>query len=333
MSIERIRADAAKADQMIMSMARGGAAVAEAEPEAPEASTEAGVQEQATEQVAAVAPTEQATPPAAPATEDNAPAVDVLEQVREESRKWEQRYRSLDGMIQARDRQIEQLTQLLSQMQQAPAKEPEPPVQRKPKVSAEEVEQFGSDLIDVQRRVAQEEVEGLQAQVAELQNLVKSMTEKLTGVESTTKATAQDTFETKLSRHFADWRQVDADPAFSTWLKAVDVRQRMFATAVQEQNAEDVAYFFKEYAASLPKPSDPAPQPKPSAQLEKQIAPGRARAVPAPAQSQTDKKQWTKSEIASFYAHGRKQYPEQEYAKLERDIFAAQREGRVDFTR
>jgi hypothetical protein len=315
MSIERIKQDAAKADQLIRDLAKSDVAVAEEESEEEAAQPE--VEEQQTDQgVVADA-----------ATEDQSSANPDLDRILQESAKWEQRYRSLDGMIQARDRQIEQLTHLLANMQQAPAHTAEQPKQSSKLISKEDEDAFGADLIDLARRVAKEESGSY---ISQLENKLAQLTEQLQGVAQTTAVTVHDRFENQLTQAVPNWRQIDADQKFIEWLQANPTRNKVFAEAAKAQDVQGVAYFFEEYAGKAPQG---AAKPTVDPRLEKQVAPGRSKSVPTAAKSQPDKKQWTRTEIAGFYANGRKQYSTEEYAKLERDLFNAQKEGRVDFTR
>lgn len=312
MSIERIKEEAAKADQMIKELAQGPEA-----DESPEVVSEAAqpeVDEQQTDQgVVADA-----------ATEDQSDAVSLL---REEAAKWEQRYRSLDGMIQARDRQIEQLHQLVAAMQQAPQKEvPEPEPKGKKLVNKEDEDAFGADLVDLNRRVAKEELEGY---TSRLEQRLAELEQRLYGVAQTTAVSVQDRFEQKLAEHFPEWKTVDTDPAFIEWLKSNSTRLRVFSEAARSHDVEGTAYFYQEYGQAHPvKKAAPAIDPR----LEMQLAPGKAKSVAPQPKSQPDKKVWTHSEIVRTYKD-KKSFSPEEFLRVEREIANAQREGRVDFSR
>lgn len=316
MSIERIKEEAAKADQMIRDLAKGDVAVAEesedqeaAQPEVEEQQTDQGVVADA-------------------ATEDQDSEAPEVDRVREESAKWEQRYRSLDGMIQARDRQIEQLHQLLAAMQQAPKADPaeDKPQSKKSLVGKEDEEAFGADLIDLARRISREEsgayIEQLKSEIAELQ-------QQLTGVAQTTAVTVHDRFEQQLASAVPNWKQIDNDPKFIAWLQDSPTRHKVFAEAAKAMDVQGVAYFFEEFAGKAASEEKPKTDPR----LEKQLAPGKSKSVPTAAKAPQDKKQWTRSEIAEFFAQGRKAYSPEEYNRIEREVFSAQKEGRVDFSR
>lgn len=312
MSIERIKQDAAKADQLIAELSRGASGVEDEQTGVNAEDQHQDVEQNNDEGVVAAA------------TEDQGSAAEQARQS-DDAAKWEARYRSLDGMIQARDRQIEQLHQLLAAMQSAPQVKEEPAAPAKPLVGKEDEESFGADLIDLARRVAQEQSG---AYIAKLEQKIADLEGRLSGVAQTTAVSVQERFENAIGNVVPEWKKIDSDPKFIEWLQSVPSRQRVFADAARAQDAEGVAYFYAEYAEKFGQA-----QQSNKSQLEKQVAPGRSRNVAPPARNTSEKKQWTRSEIASFYMHGKKQFSAEEYAKLEKDLFAAQREGRVDFTR
>ena len=319
MSIERIKEEAAKADQMILELAkRADSSTSDESPngenaEADQEAVQPEVDQQQTDQgVVADA-----------ATEDQN---DDVSRVLDESKKWEQRYRSLDGMIQARDRQIEQLHQLLASMQQAQAAPEAPAKQDKAKlVGKEDEDAFGADLVDLARRVAREESG---AYVAKLEGTIAELQQQLKGVAQTTAVTVQDRFENQLAAAVPNWKAVDGDPKFIEWLQSNATRMKVFSEAARNQDVDGVAYFYKEYPGAQ-KTEKQAVDPR----LAKQVAPGKSKAVTPAAANPAEKKTWTRSEIAQFYADGKKRFSQEDYVKLERDLFAAQKEGRVDYTR
>ena len=319
MSIERIKEEAAKADQMILDLAkRADSSTSDESPngenaEVDQEAVQPEVDQQQTDQgVVADA-----------ATEDQN---DDVSRVLDESKKWEQRYRSLDGMIQARDRQIEQLHQLLASMQQAQAAPEAPAKQDKAKlVGKEDEDAFGADLVDLARRVAREESG---AYVAKLEGTIAELQQQLKGVAQTTAVTVQDRFENQLAAAVPNWKAVDGDPKFIEWLQSNATRMKVFSEAARNQDVDGVAYFYKEYPGAQ-KTEKQAVDPR----LAKQVAPGKSKAVAPAAANPAEKKTWTRSEIAQFYADGKKRFSQEDYVKLERDLFAAQKEGRVDYTR
>lgn len=253
-----------------------------------------------------------------------------LDELKKRAELWEQRYRSLNGMIESRDRQIESLHELISNMQAmqpaVPAEEesePEPDP-----ITKEDVESFGDDLIDLARRVARAESA---EQERKMQARIQELEEQLYGVAEQSNASAQDQFLAKLRTRIANLDQINTDPKFIEWLQQSQTRQQMFNAAVSNLDVPGAAWFFETWAEQQ-SAKTPAP-PKTDPRLERQVAPGKSRSVPSPAQNQDgQKRQWTRSEIVNFYKTIGS-YPQKERDKIERDIALAQQEGRVDFTK
>lgn len=326
MTTERIRQAAAEADQMIAELARGAQNAPAGAAQEADAGDVAVLE-------APAAPVEPSPEPAPVVEQQLDPARPTPKRELEDG-PWRERYLSLHGMIQARDRQIEQLHQLIASFQAAapqaaPAAAPAPTKN----LTDADKEVYGADMVDMAQRAARD---AMQSHIDQLMQKIAAMEKQLQGVTQVTAETAQTSFESRLDAAAPGWRKTDTDPGFIAWLRDLDVRQRMYAAAVQSQNVKDTAYFYNEYVRST-QPAATAPAAAPTdtrkQELERQVAPGRSRAVASPAQAPQEKKTWTRSEIAAFFTNGRRMYSAEEYSRLERDIFAAQKEGRVDATR
>jgi hypothetical protein len=318
MSLARIRQQAEKADQMIEDLKAGKFDSPEEPTSEVQEEVEAPVEEPTEDQ--GVATTEQ---PVAKQETDG-------ESLREQAELWEQRYRSLDGMIKSRDKQIQQLHELLAGMQQTAQQKSVSSEEDQPLLTKKDEEDFGSELVDMARRAAREEFRALKA---EFMKEIEGLRKNITHVSEVTQETVQSRFEMQLDDATQKrWRTLDTDPKFIEWLRSRPARNRVFVTAVQEQDATTVADFFNEYAALADQQRQKVEEPKQSrvAQLEKQVAPGKSKSVGSPDSQAGGKKVWTRTEIAQTYAN-KKQYKADEFQQLERDIAAAQREGRVNY--
>lgn len=313
-----IKAAAERADQMIAELAKQSQA-----PEAPEEETpvEEVVPEQ--DQGVAVEP----DPVEEPRAESDAAA-----QLKEDAAKWEQRYRSLDGMLQSRDRQIADLHQLLANMQAAGTPKPEPAAPKKPLVTPEDEATYGADLLDVTRRVSRDEMaaytQALEARLAGLQQQVQGMSQ-------VTAETVQERFHARLTQIAPTWETIDKDPAFLQWLKSSPVRYRIFEESAQAQDTVGVAQFFQDYEMLTGKPETSAPTTPPAVdpRLARQVSPGKSRGTPTPT-TDGNQRQWTQSGMREFFTNKlNNKYPKEEAARLEREVFAAMKDGRVDYSR
>jgi len=254
-----------------------------------------------------------------------------LDQLKRQLEKADQRWKSLQGQINSKDQQIEQLHQLLANMNQASAQQPQTAEASQPKgYSNEDVDAFGEDMIDLVKRVS--------AQVAaqtvnELQSTVKSLESKVGQVEKVSTTAASASFEDHLEKTFPGWQELNEDPGFISWLQDSQTRLNLFGEAAQAKDAAEVAEFFRLYADKVGwKPKSAARNQKKD-QQRRQIAPGKSVSGAAPStQSQPDEKIWTRTEIANMYAN-KSSYAADEFAKLEREMAKAMSQNRVDYSK
>jgi hypothetical protein len=261
---------------------------------------------------------------------------------------YEQRWRSLQGMYNAetarlkaennqmgqRVSQLERLIASLSAPQQAPAQ-----VAAAKLITDKDVEDYG-DSIEVMRRAAREEVAAAQQEVAELKRMVMQMqTTVVPKVESVAQRQAlnsEQMFWSELSAEVPDWREINAEQGFHNWLLEVDplsgvARQSYLDNAQNQLDARRVAGFFKTWQSMNSGSVAQSPRSVASSQLEKQISPGRGR-TSASSMTANEAKAYNRADVAKFFDDVRKglyKGREQERDRIERDIFAAQREGRI----
>jgi len=186
-------------------------------------------------------------------------------------------------------------------------------------VKPEEVAEFGEPLVDLIRRAAREEVQGKDVEIAEL----KRKLEQLSG---TATANVEVSFYDSLAQAVPDWKVINDDPEFHTWLGEVDdltgmQRQDILSQAEEKRDAGRVARFFNAFK-KVQQDKSAASQ----TSLDSQVAPEATRTPEAP----KGKKLWTRGEIAAFYAADRRgEYTEEQAAVIDAEIQAAIREQRV----
>ncbi|MBW5800672.1 hypothetical protein [Halomonas elongata] len=192
-------------------------------------------------------------------------------------------------------------------------------------VSDEQLEQFkatyGEDLVDfVTRMVDQRAPSGKPADTGNTQEL----TERLELLESEKHQDAEARFWMNLEQAVPTFREVNADPKFHQFLAQFDPstgvqRQEALSQAQQALDAKAVADIFQLYM-------NQAEQGAKRSVPDDQVEPRTTRATEAP----QGQRIWTGQEISQFYRDktaGR--YGAEEAQRLEADIFAAQRDGRV----
>lgn len=282
-------------------------------------------------------------PPAPPAGEPPVPAgQDDLEH----------RYRSLEGRYDNQVRINNELTQRLGDMERMmasmraggtvpPPGTPAPPAPAARLVTPEEETEYGVELLDVAGRRAKEVIA---PELSAFELRMKALENRVDGVSTVTAATARDKLYSDLVTAVPNWREINFSPEFKDWLQFADGysgRRRMdlLQDAFAGHETNRVIRFFQgflEATGTPPSPTAPAPTPGPgqappaAPTLEDLAAPGRARSAPQ-SPVPPEKPTYTSAWYAAFKRDqlmGKWKGREAEAEALERDVFAAQHEGR-----
>lgn len=266
-----------------------------------------------------------------------------------------QRYKSLQGMYNAEvprlyaekrelENRISNLERLLSTTKaSAPATAGAPKPETTKLLSQEDLDDFG-DSIDVMRKVSREELSPLASRLESIERMVRGLhTDVVPKIESVAKRQSQSSeamFWSTLAAKVPDWQAVNNSTEFQDWLLEVDPltganRQVYLEQAQADMDADRVAAFFLKWLSGQA-PAKPARQGTPKSagsELEKQVAPGRSRGAGRPTATQDgEKRSYSADDIKEFYDDVRKgvyRGKEDERNRIERDIFAAQSEGRI----
>jgi cell division septum initiation protein DivIVA len=272
-------------------------------------------------------PVEQFEPQSLPIVSNDA----EMASLREAAEKADQRWRTLQGQINSKDRQIEQLHELLGKMQSAPPVVEAPPPPQARGYTSDDVDAFGEDMIDVVERVARQIAA---QQNAELQARLDALTNDVSAVTNYAAKAITQTFDESLDELSPQWKQLDTDDGFHNWLDSSPRRRQIFTEMSRARDAEGCAEYFNLYSASIGELEaiTAAARQKKADQLAMQIVPGKSRTSEPPAKSTPDTGMVTKSEIAGFYAQKGK-YSKEDFAKKERYYAQKMKDGRVDYTK
>jgi hypothetical protein len=249
---------------------------------------------------------------------------------------WQQKYKTLKGMYDAEVPRLHaDLRELKAQVDNLrKASETKPVEPAKPKaaeklVTDADVEAFGEDLIEVQRKVAREVAAEFRGELDAMRAENDKLREQLT---STGTQVSEASFEQRLYRMVPDFEAVNADPKWIAWLNEVDPLLRAPRSSVAQQafnrgDAEGVAH----YVALFKQNSKPVePTADRTEELERQLQPNRG-ATSAPPTSQKGKV-YTNADIEKMFRKaadlGTKGQTDAA-KKLEAEIDAAFMEGRV----
>lgn len=319
--------------QKLQEQLSGGQKAAPAESAKPEGS-EVAVEAKAENETAAPAAesTEQVRTPektATPAGDENSPT-DA------------QRWRSLQGINNSLMQRIRGLEEIIASMQREPAQ----PEVRAPEVAkhvtSKDEEEYGADMVDFARRAAREELNTVMQTLAQMQRQMQHLSTLAPAVQQVAvkqQATAEERFFEQLGRSVPNWAVINDNPKFHAWLLTPDemtgiTRQTYLADAQNSFDLHRVVSIFRAWereSGVAPAAAQESAQRTTQSQLEKQVAPGRASAATAAPQAKQGK-QWTREGIQQFFQdkiRGKYKGREADAAAMERDIFLAQREGRV----
>jgi hypothetical protein len=133
-----------------------------------------------------------------------------------------------------------------------------------------------------------------------------------------------------------DWQEINGSQEFQSWLLEVDPltgipRQTYLDDAQRTMDARRVANFFTAWKGMTGGHDARTTRESQSAtELERQVAPGKGRS--GGAKPQGEAKTYSSEDIKKFFSDvqkGKYKGREAERDRIERDIFAAQREGRI----
>lgn len=302
------------------------------------------------------------TPPApAPAPADD-PAAEQRYKVLQgkynaEVPRYQQQLKEREAQLQAMQNQLASTQALLAGMAQPPQLARAAPAPSL--VTPKEVTEFGADLYDFVKRAAQEVVapqvhsleERFRPVAQTVQNLAPAVQQNAENQARTAAEVAHEKMCNGLDELATGWEAVNSTPEFLAWLEQPDPyagarRGDMLAQAYRSGDVTRVANFFtgftKEHAAVAPSGQQPQPAAQgttpaatPNVSLASLAAPGTGVGGPQAAGTPNESGQqrvYTRSEIAAFYEDVRKNAyrgRDAEKVAIERDIFNAQKQGRV----
>lgn len=251
---------------------------------------------------------------------------------------FEQKYRTLQGMYNAdvprlqqqlKDSaaQVDALTQDLNAVKEQLQK-----IQTDRDavslVTDADKEAFGEDLLDVQRRVAEEVTKKYEGRIDALNALVDGLKKALEDTD--TRLDVAD-FDTRLRRLVPDYEEVNRDPRWISWLNEVDPllrgpRRALAQEAFDRKDETSVAYFVNLFKDSL----KTAAPPNTKQELERQVtAPKRSvvdvQAGTEPKTYSTAQAETLWGKVTTLYRQGK----HDEANKLEAELTQAYMDGRV----
>lgn len=260
-----------------------------------------------------------------------------------------QKYRTLQGMYNAEvprlhqqnkelSGRLQQMEQLLASISQQGSRTQQHAAEE-PLITQKDQDEYGESL-DVMRRVTREELIPVAQKIAQidrlLQQLQVNVVPQVNAVVQRQALSAEQQFWSDLSGYVPQWKDINNDPAFQAWLLEVDplsgiTRQTILEDAQNGLDVRRVGNFFKSWLEITGQATAQNTRRNVSAsELERQVAPGKGRNTGAPTNS--NGKMYSPEDIREFFnavREGKYKGREAERDRIERDIFAAQRDGRI----
>jgi hypothetical protein len=215
-------------------------------------------------------------------------------------------------------------------------------------LTEEEVNDYGAEFLDVVGKKARE---ATSSQVQALQNEIQGLKQQLGYVGGSIAQNARESMFATLDQYVPAWRDINNDPRFLQWLALPDpysgaIKHNLLKAAWERNDTPRAAAFFQGFLAEEAAVDPPRGQPNGSMSpqnapdgsygringrvpLESFAAPGRAKSA---AELPAEKPLITRSQISAFYADcaaGRYNGREADRSQREREIFAAQADGRI----
>ena len=253
---------------------------------------------------------------------------------------FEQKYKTLRGKYDAEvprlHQQVRDLNGKLDELAKSMEAKPEPPTKSKEKVSyvtdADRAE-FGEELIDVQRRVAQEVSQEYTERMEQQDAVIQKLQEQLA---KTGNDVGEMSFTQRLHSVVPDFAEIDNDERWVAWLNEHDPmlrgpRRDQAAAAFQAGDVEAVLHYVNLFKESISEP-ETAPRQQRQTELEKQVAPNRSANSVRTQSANQNSKIYSPKEVDNAWTKVRTLNTKGKYAdaeKLEAELTAAYMEGRV----
>jgi len=263
-----------------------------------------------------------------------------------------QKYKTLQGMYNAEvprlhqqnremQQRVQQMEQLLASMTAVNPQDAAPAAERH--VTDKDMEEYG-ESIDMMRKVAREELGAITQRLATLEATLRqvqvNVVPQVQAVAQRQQVSAEQQFWSDLSANVPNFRQINDNADFQSWLLESDpltgvTRQTFLDDAQRSLDSRRVVNFFRTWLESTGQAAvAQSTGNSPASELEKQVSPGRSRSTGTPAATNQGKT-YSPADIQKFFndvRSGKYKGREQDRSRIERDIFAAQREGRIQAT-
>ena len=236
---------------------------------------------------------------------------------------WKERFLTIQGKYNAEiPRYAQQVRELQAQLDAKPKQESDDDVDTSEvsKLKPEDFEDYGEEFITLVKAV-----NALDKRNRELESLAQSVTTQ-------SQVTNLDTFKSRLAEIVPDWKTINDNQDFITWLQEPDgysgmTKHEALLKAYNQFNSDTVGKIFNQFKAEFKIPIKKNKKPKKS--LSSEVEPKSVK-TQRKVTGKKVAKVWTRQEIADFYRKKTDgKIDPKKAARLEKDIFLANQEGRI----
>lgn len=272
-------------------------------------------------------------PPAPPATATDpaiAPAPEV--DFKHRFKVLQGKYNTETARLAAENEFLRTQNQQLIARPAAPAQAPAQPQTPAPLagVTAEEIQEYGPELLDVVRRVA---ASAVQPRLAQVENEFTQVRAQVGNASQAMQRSAQLSVYDALNKFDEDWELTNNSEEFLAWLAVHDIysgltRKQGLMSAFESNDAARVVAIFKAFKEedSRSRPTARVPVVDPATL----VAPGTSGSGAPAAPANEAGRIWSEPEIAAFNQRVRKgRISAEERTLIEKEIMLAAREGRI----
>lgn len=291
-------------------------------------------------------PEPQAEPAATPATEPADKVTEPTPQPTDDHQDdaWKQKFDVLTGkynaevprLYQQLKEQASALDRLQAELEANKAKPAEPEKAKESLVTSNDEETFGSDLIDLARRVTRDEVGVVLNRIGQLERMLENISQLPKQVEQVVQSQQESNeqrFWGAVAAAVPDWNQVDADPRWIEWLGqtppfAVKTYRELAGDAIAAGSVDKIAELVKAWKQDAGIAQAQQTQSNNKQELQRQVAPTKSNASNVP----QGKKVWTGADYEkAFDPRLSTEMSEADIEALQAEAELAYQEGRIQW--
>lgn len=257
---------------------------------------------------------------------------------------WKQKFDVLTGKYNAEVPRLHQqlkeqaslLERLQTELETQKVKPAEPDVPKQSLVTSNDEETFGSDLIDLSRRVTRDEIGVVTARIAQIEQMLQNISQLPKQVEQVAQQQAQtmeDRFWGSVNQAIPDWNEVDADPRWIEWLNltppfAVKTYRELAGEAISAGLVQPVVELVKAWKDQAGVAQAQQNKSNTKQELQRQVAPSKSNASNVP----QGKKLWTAADYErAFDPRLSAEMSEADIDSLQAEAELAYSEGRIQW--